>query len=89
MTGVQTCALPICVLGVAEHPTGGAFRGGGGGLGEGHLDRIEIGAVGRQEQQPSALGADCGFGGRAFMGWQIVQDDDVAWAQGRGEWVSM
>ena len=53
-------------------------------FGEGHFDGIEVGAVGRQKQQPSASLADGLFGGRAFVGGQIVQDDDVAFLQ-RGD----
>jgi hypothetical protein len=53
-------------------------------FGEGHFDGIEVGAVGRQKQQPSASLADGLFGGRAFVGGQIVQDDDVALLQ-RGD----
>ena len=53
-------------------------------FGEGHFDGIEVGAVGRQKQQPSASLADGLFGGRAFVGGQIVQDDDIALLQ-RGD----
>ncbi len=35
---------------------------------EGHLDRIEVGAVGRQEEDPCALGPYGLLGGRAFVG---------------------
>jgi len=54
-------------------------------LGESHLDWIEVGAIGRQEQEPSALGANGCLSGRAFMGGQIVQDDEVAGLEGRGQ----
>ena len=37
-------------------------------LGESHLDRVEVWAVGRQEQDPGSLGADGRLGGGAFMG---------------------
>jgi len=54
-------------------------------LGEGHFDRIEIGAVWRQEQEPSApLFEDC-CGLFAFVAAQIIQDDDVTWLKRRGE----
>ena len=35
---------------------------------EGHLDRIEVGAVGRQEEDLCALGPYGLLGGRAFVG---------------------
>jgi hypothetical protein len=38
-----------------------------------------------QEQEPSALGANGRLSGRAFMGGQIVQDDEVAGLEGRGQ----
>jgi hypothetical protein len=53
-------------------------------FGEGHFDGIEVGAIGRQKREPSASLADGMFGGRAFVGGQIVQDDDVALLQ-RGD----
>ena len=46
--------------------------------------KLGFGAVGWQKQQPSASLADGLFGGRAFVGGQIVQDDDVALLQ-RGD----
>src|SRR5690348_722195 len=52
-------------------------------LGEGVFDGIEVGAVGRQIEQPCA----CRFDGLAnacdLVGGQIVHDDDVAGTQGR------
>ena len=56
-------------------------------LGEGHFDGIEVGAVGRQKHEPGASLADGLFGGRAFVGGQVVQDDDVAFFEGRASWV--
>ena len=56
----------------------GSFSQVGLELGEGHLDRVEVGAVGRQEQKPCALFADERLGFRAFVAGQIVEDDDVA-----------
>jgi hypothetical protein len=53
-------------------------------FGEGHFDGIEIGTVGRQEQNPCAPVANGFFGGLAFMRRQIVHDDDVAGLEGRG-----
>src|SRR5271169_3681233 len=40
-------------------------------FGEGHFDGIEVGAVGRQKQQPSASLADGLFGGRAFVAGRL------------------
>ena len=54
-------------------------------LGEGHFDRVEIRAVGRQEQKPCAPVADSLFGDRTFVGGQVVHDDNVAFFQRRGE----
>jgi len=54
-------------------------------FGEGHFDRIEVGAVGRQKHEPSASFADGVFGGGAFVGRQVVEDDDVCFFKGRGE----
>jgi len=54
-------------------------------FGEGHLDRIEIGAVGRQEQKARA---DVGDEARRFialMARQIVKDHRVALAQNGDE----
>ena len=47
-------------------------------LGEGHLDGVEIGAIGRQEHEPGAFVADRLFGSRALMGGEIVENDDIA-----------
>jgi hypothetical protein len=52
---------------------------------EGHLDRIEIGAVGRQKEDPCALVADGLLGDRTLVSRQIVHDDDVASFKRRGE----
>ena len=50
-------------------------------FGEGHFDRIEVGAVGRQEQEPTAVCLEqlSGFG--AFVRCQVVEDDDGPWFQ--------
>ena len=67
------------------------FRvGSGGGLSdqrlelrEGHFDRVEVGAVWRQEKEPRADVAH-GFGrAGALMARQVVEDDHVAGTQGR------
>jgi hypothetical protein len=54
-------------------------------FGEGHFDGIEVGAVGPQKHEPSAALADGLLGGRAFVGGQVVQNDDVALLQGWDE----
>ena len=51
-------------------------------LGKGHLDRVEVGAVGRQEKEPGAFCLEDGFGLFAFVAGQVVEDDDVARPQG-------
>ena len=48
-------------------------------LGEGHLDRSEVWAIGRQEEEPCALAADSLFSLVALVAGEIAQDDDVAW----------
>ena len=50
-------------------------------LGEGHLDRVEIGAVGRQEEKLGAGGFDAFADPRALVAGEIVHDDDIASAQ--------
>ena len=54
-------------------------------LGEHLFDRIEVGAVGRQEDEVSAFGSDDGASGLAFMAAEVVQDDDIARREDRGE----
>lgn len=54
-------------------------------LGEQLLDWIEIGAVGRQEEQPRAGGPDDAAHGSALVGAEIVEHDDVARLQGFDE----
>jgi hypothetical protein len=48
-------------------------------LGEDLFDRVEIGAIGRQEEQPCAGSPDRGTNGSALVAAEIIQDDDVAW----------
>lgn len=54
-------------------------------LGKDLLDRVEVGAVGRKEQQPCAAGPDCCPDGGFLVAGEVVHDDDVArpkrWAQ--------
>ena len=54
-------------------------------LGEELLDRVEVGAVGRQEEEMGAGGPDGAAGGLALVAAEIVEDDDVAFGQGRRE----
>src|SRR3954468_113436 len=52
-------------------------------LGEGLLDRIEVGRVGREPQEAGTPLLDGGPNGRAAMGREIVGDDDLARTEGR------
>src|SRR3954466_15159520 len=52
-------------------------------LGEGFLDGIEVGRVGREPQETGTTLLDGGTNGRAAMGGEIVGDDDLARAEGR------
>ena len=54
-------------------------------LGEGVLDRIEVGLVGRQVEQAGAGRLDHLAHLRPLVAGQIVHDDDVAWPQVRHE----
>ena len=49
------------------------------------LDRVEVGAVGRQEQEARAFGPDRGPDGGLFVAGEIIQDDDIAWLERRTE----
>lgn len=73
---------------------GGADRlhefGSGSGLGAAEhgfdfaphlLDRVEVGRVGRQEENLGTGAVDEGKGSLAFMGTEVVHHDDVAWTQ--------
>lgn len=52
-------------------------------LREGHLDRVEVGTVGWQEQEPRAdIAHGLGCAG-ALVARQVVEDDHVAGTQGR------
>ena len=54
-------------------------------LGEGHFDRIEIGAVGRQEQEPAAVCLEQSRRLLALVGGQVVEDDDGSGLQFRDQ----
>lgn len=54
-------------------------------FGEDLLDRIEIGAVGREEQEPCASGPDRGPDGGLLVAGEVVHDDDVAGRECRAE----
>ena len=54
-------------------------------LGEDLFDGIEVGAVGRQEKELGFGRADGGASGLAFVAAEVVQDDDIAWREGRSE----
>ena len=54
-------------------------------FGEDLLDGVEVGAVGRQKEHVSSCGPDCGSGRFAFVATQVVEHDDVALAEVRGQ----
>jgi len=54
-------------------------------LGEGHFDGIEVGAVGRQKEEPCPFCSDGLLGRLAFMRGEVVENDDVSFTQGGGE----
>ena len=52
---------------------------------EGQFNRIEIRAIGRQEAEMGADGFDrCTHGG-LFVDGEVIEDDDIAWAQRRDQ----
>lgn len=56
-------------------------------LAKGYLDRIEVGAIGRQEEEMRSLGADALASFLSLMACQIVEDHDVSLGQGRGQFI--
>ena len=42
---------------------------------------IEVGAIGRQEEDPSTFGPDHLLGPLAFVEGDVVENDDVAWRE--------
>ena len=53
-------------------------------LGKNLLDRVEIGAIGREKEEPCTDGPDRGADGLTFVAAEIVENDDVPWLQ-RGD----
>lgn len=56
-------------------------------LGEGELDRVHVGAVGRQVEDLGAAGGDGLADAGDLVGGQVVEHDDIAAPEGRGEHV--
>ncbi len=54
-------------------------------LGEGHLDRVQVGRVFRQVEEPGASFSEGVFGTLAVVDAEIVEDYDVARRECRGE----
>lgn len=54
-------------------------------LGEDLFDRVEVRAVGREEEELGACGSNSGANGPAFVASQVVDDDDVAWPERRDQ----
>ena len=54
-------------------------------LRKGQFNRIEVGTVGRQKTQPRAGVFDRGLHRGLCVHCQVVEDDHIAWAQGRYE----
>jgi len=54
-------------------------------LGEGHFDRVEIGRVLRQKQEPGALGLQALRRLWTLVDGEVVEDDHVAALEGGSE----
>ena len=54
-------------------------------FGEDLLDRIEVGAVWRQEQKARTFGPDSGPDGGLLVAGEVVEDDDVTFAERRAQ----
>ena len=54
-------------------------------LGKDLFDRVEIGAIGREKEEPCADSPDRGADGLAFVAAEIVENDYIAWFQRRDE----
>lgn len=70
---------------LASRVRSGAFAEQGLELCEDLLDRIEVGAVGGQEEQLCAGGSDDAANGLSLVTTEIVHDDDVAELEARTE----
>jgi len=68
--------LPECVDGSGLSSPEKAFE-----LGECQFDRVEVRAVGRQEEKSGTASLDCGLNPVDFVAAKIVEYDDVAVAQ--------
>ncbi len=67
------CCLDVAWLGIAQEMSE---------LGKDLFDRIEVGTLGRQEEQMRSLGADGVAGRLALVTAEVVEDDDLALCQG-------
>ena len=65
--------------------SGGGFADEGFQLGERHLDGVQVGRIGRQEDEVVALCAQKFDGARGFVGGEVVGNDDLAGPEGRGQ----
>lgn len=54
-------------------------------FGEGHFYRVQVWAVGRQEQEPCPTLFEDGFGLLAFVARQVIEDNHVTALQCRGQ----
>lgn len=54
-------------------------------LGEALFNRVEIGTIGWQEEQPGTRASDRVSHRLAFVAAKVIDDDDVVWAQGHHE----
>lgn len=77
-TGTFPCRFEASFAGRAHHVLK---------FGEDLLDRIEVGAIGGQEDETRAGVADRLSYGSAFMAAEIVENDDIAFFQSRHEHV--
>lgn len=54
-------------------------------FGEGHLDRVQVRAVWREEEEPCPSLFEDGFGLLAFVAGQVIEDDHVTALERRGQ----
>ena len=57
-------------------------------FGEGHLDGVQVGRIGRQVKQTGAAVCDRLAHALYLVAGKVVGDDDIAFAEGRGEHVA-